>query len=108
MSLAPSRRERAFDTEDLTKTAFEDDMEGKAPAPEVRERTAEEIAAEKAEEADRLAFEAKQRHTAEMDLFALCAELGEKGQQYDAESDAMVETFVRGEDCLECIRQISK
>lgn len=50
----------------------------------------------------------KERRVAQMDLFALCTELGERGQQYDVEADGMVDTFVRGEDCLECLRQISK
>ena len=30
------------------------------------------------------------------------------GTEYDVETDAMKETFTRGEDCLECVRQISR
>lgn len=54
------------------------------------------------------AADLRARRVAEMDVFALCAELGERGQQYDAETDSMVDTFVRGEDCLECLRQLSR
>lgn len=85
--------------EDLARTAAEDERE-------IVQKSKEELAREAAEAAAQAAAEAKERRIASLDLFALCAELGQKGQQFDVESDAMVETFVRGEDCLECIRQI--
>jgi hypothetical protein len=87
--------------EDLTKTAERDEQE-------LAVKSKEEAAREAAEDAAAAAAAAKARRVGEMDLFGLCAELGEKGKQYDAQSDSMLDTFVRGEDCLECIRQISR
>jgi hypothetical protein len=52
--------------------------------------------------------DARKRRVAELDLFAVCAELGEVGEEYNPETDSMTETFTRGEDCLECVRQISR
>jgi hypothetical protein len=54
------------------------------------------------------AEDARKRRIAELDLFAVCAELGEVGEEYNPETDTMTETFTRGEDCLECVRQISR
>jgi hypothetical protein len=31
---------------------------------------------------------------------------GEVGEEYCPEIDGMKETFTRGEDCLECVRQL--
>ena len=88
----------------------ESDSEDDARAAEKKSIPTDEpdAAADDREDEEQALENERQRKSAELDLFAVCAELGEMAEEYDPDTDSMKPTFTRGEDCLECVRQISR